>query len=74
MNTTETIQLGVPAEVTLASTEPAPVVVALVLALLGVGLAVAGVYLLFGLGWALLAGAVPLLVLAGAMLRGLNRA
>jgi len=75
MNKTETIQLGVPAEVELTVTElPAALVVALVSALLGSGLAVAGVYLLFGVGWALLAGALPLLMLAGAMFRGLKHA
>jgi len=47
-----------------------PVVVALLL-LCGVGCAVAGVYLLAGAGWALIAGAVPLLLSGFILLRGL---
>jgi hypothetical protein len=38
---------------------------------LGVGLAIAGVYVLHGLGYALLAGAMPCLLLAGVLLRGI---
>jgi hypothetical protein len=37
----------------------------------GVGLAVAGVQVLAGTGWALIAGAVPLLLVAGVLIRGL---
>lgn len=38
---------------------------------LGCGLAVYGVYLLAGMGWACLAGAMPLLLLGLVLLRGL---
>lgn len=38
------------------------------------GLLIAGVYLLAGLGWSLIAGAVPLLLLALTIQRGLRRA
>jgi len=38
--------------------------------LVGCGLAVAGVHVLFGLGWALLAGAVPTLATGFLILRG----
>lgn len=36
----------------------------------GCGLAIAGVHILFGLGWSLLAGAVPLLATGFLILRG----
>ena len=39
----------------------------------GIGLTVAGVYLLAGTAWALIAGAVPLLLLGGVLLRGILR-
>lgn len=55
----------------LAITSP-PVVATLTL-FAGLGLAVAGVFVLFGLGWALLAGAAPLLLLAAVLIRGLLR-
>lgn len=51
-----------------------PQAAALLALLTGAGLAIAGVYLLAGLGWALIAGAVPLLLLAATILRGLHRA
>lgn len=51
-----------------------PHVAALLALLVGAGLAIAGVYQLAGLGWALIAGALPPLLLVGIILRGLNRA
>lgn len=39
----------------------------------GVALAVAGVHMLFGLGWALIAGSVPLMALSAVLIRGLLR-
>ena len=38
--------------------------------LLGIGLSVAGVLMLAGPGWALIAGAVPLLLIGAVLLRG----
>ena len=49
-----------------------PQTVAVASFLAGSGLAVAGVYILFGSGWALLAGAVPFLILAVTLIRGLH--
>jgi hypothetical protein len=40
--------------------------------LAGTGLSVAGIYVLAGLGWALLAGAAPCLALAFVIIRGLR--
>lgn len=40
--------------------------------LLGLGLLVAGVFVLLGIGWALLAGGVALLVIAGFIRKGLT--
>lgn len=51
-----------------------PPLLALLALLAGCCMAVSGVYLLAGTGWALLAGAVPLLLLALTILRGLHRA
>ena len=51
-----------------------PQAVALLALLAGMGLVIAGVYLLAGLGWSLIAGAVPLLALAFVIQRGLHRA
>ena len=51
-----------------------PPLLALLALLAGCGLAVAGVHLLAGTGWALIAGAVPLLLLAATIFRGLSRA
>lgn len=39
----------------------------------GIGLAVAGVYVLAGLGWALIAGSVPLVCCGLILFRGLSR-
>lgn len=50
-----------------------PVTVALVCMLTGIGMLVAGVYVLLGLGAALLAGAVPFLLLGGILIRGVTR-
>ncbi len=50
-----------------------PAKIATASALAGTGMAVAGVYLLAGLGWALLAAAAPLLLLAAVLMRGLLR-
>lgn len=51
-----------------------PPVIASLALVSGLGLAVAGVYVLAGVGWALLAGAAPLLLLAAVLIRGLLRA
>jgi hypothetical protein len=48
-----------------------PQAIALFTLLAGIGLAVAGVYVLAGLGCALLAGAAPLLLLAAVLIRGI---
>lgn len=50
-----------------------PAAVAVGGAVLGAALAVAGVYLLAGLGWALLASALPCGGLSAVMCRGLMR-
>ena len=55
-----------------ASALVSPHTVAAASLLAGLGLGVAGVYVLAGTGWALLAGAVPLLLLAVVLIRGLN--
>ncbi len=44
----------------------------LMCSLLGLGLLVAGVFVLLGIGWALLAGGVALLVIAGFIREGLT--
>ena len=51
-----------------------PVVIAILLLHLAALLAIAGIYLLVGLGWALIAGAIPLAFLAFIIFRGINRA
>lgn len=51
-----------------------PAALAVVCCLAGIGLAVGGVYVLAGLGWSLLAGAAPLLLLSALIFRGLMRA
>ncbi|GAB6406038.1 hypothetical protein PMHK_34660 [Pseudomonas sp. MHK4] len=48
-----------------------PLHVFILLALCGFGSVVAGVYVLQGLGWALIAGGVALLLLAGFVRKGL---
>ena len=49
------------------------VIVAAGLLVAGTALAVAGVYVLAGLGWSLVAGAVPMLALSLVLLRGASR-
>ena len=51
-----------------------PTMVAMFALLLAALLAIVGVYLLAGLGWALIASAVPLLLLAVIIFRGMQRA
>jgi hypothetical protein len=51
---------------------PWAAVTACLLILSAAGLTVGGVYVLTGLGWALLAGAAPCAVLAWLILRGLS--
>lgn len=51
---------------------PWAVVAACLLLLVASGLIVGGVYVLAGLGWSLLAGAAPCLVLAWIIFRGLR--
>jgi hypothetical protein len=50
-----------------------PTLLAFASLLIGVGLAVYGVLLLAGLGWALIAAALPFLLLATILIRGLIR-
>lgn len=50
-----------------------PLALGLTSAVVGAGLAVGGVFLLAGTGWAMLAAAVPLLGLAVVTFRGLMR-
>ena len=71
MNQEQTIRFGPqPAN----DANPAGAVgVALFLLGLGESMAVAGVYTLFGTGWALIAAGLPAIVLAVAILRGLKR-
>lgn len=52
---------------------PSPAVIASVATLGGCGLAVGGVFVLAGVGWALLAGSAPLLTLGVVMFRGMSR-
>lgn len=49
-----------------------PLHVFILTALSGFALAVSGVYVLFGLGWALMAGAGSLLLIAGFVRKGLT--
>lgn len=51
-----------------------PTVIAMLALLMAALLAVMGVYLLVGLGWSLIAGAVALSVLAMILFRGIYRA
>lgn len=48
-----------------------PSLLSAVFLLAGCVMLIAGVYLLVGLGWALIAGAVPVLLIGGVLLRGL---
>ena len=50
-----------------------PVHVLILAAAMGFGLAAAGIYILAGLGWALIALAVPFLILSLVIVRGLTR-
>lgn len=50
----------------------APLTAAGLFMLVGCGLLVAGIYELAGQGWALLAGAIPCILLSVVILRGLN--
>ena len=50
-----------------------PAFLAFAAALIGIALAVAGVYMLAGMGWALIASSVPFLLLAKILIRGLLR-
>lgn len=58
---------------TTEKTTPWAAICAAVALFAGVGLAVAGIYVLAGAGWALLAGSSPLLLLAAIIIRGLMR-
>lgn len=49
-----------------------PAVIASLALVSGAGLIVGGTYLLAGPGWAMLAGACPLLLIGAVLLRGLN--
>lgn len=51
-----------------------PLLVAVTAAVLGCGLLLAGVFVLLGLGWALVSAAVPFLLLSLVIVRGLSRA
>lgn len=70
MNRQETILLSTPR---VESAEGEAIGFALLLCLIGAALAVAGVYILFGVGWSLIAGSIPVTVFAAAMLRGVKR-
>lgn len=70
MNRQETILLSTPR---VESADGAAIVFALLLCLIGASLAVAGVYILFGAGWSLIAGSIPVAVFGVAMLRGFKR-
>ena len=50
-----------------------PFVVTMILLVIGMGFLAVGVYLLAGLGWALLVLALPFLGSAGVLIRGLTR-
>lgn len=71
MNRQETTLLRAPPVE--AAVEGVTIGFALLLLLLGAGMAVAGVYILCGTAWALIAGSVPVVAIAAAMLRGLQR-
>ena len=46
----------------------------LMLLMVGMGMIAGGVFLLAGLGWALVVGALPFIAAGGVLLRGLSRA
>lgn len=50
-----------------------PMILALVILVLALGLLLTGVYLLAGLGWACVAASVPPFVLALTLIKGLKR-
>jgi hypothetical protein len=50
-----------------------PVAVLVACMLVGTGLAVGGVFMLWGMGWAMLSGALPLFGVAAVLARGLIR-
>jgi hypothetical protein len=68
------IELIEPADETQADNTPAYVVAACVFMLAAAGLAVGGVFVLFGLGWSMLAGAVACASTGVVLMRGLNNA
>ena len=71
MNQQQTILLGSqPGDA--ADRNDGAVVFALALLALGSLMAVAGVYLLFGTGWALIFGSLPLIVTSAAIVRGMK--
>lgn len=47
-----------------------PAFIALLLLCVGCGMVVVGVHMLVGLAWALIAGAIPLLLVGGILMRG----
>jgi len=49
-----------------------PVIVALISALIGAAFAVGGTYVLAGLGWAMLVAAIPFLLFAWILFKGLG--
>jgi len=51
-----------------------PAAIAVLALLMAALLAITGIYLLAGLAWCLIAGAVPLLLLAATLFRGIHRA
>lgn len=53
--------------------KPSPFTVTMLVLVIGMGFLVSGVYLLAGLGWALLVLALPFLASAGILIRGMTR-
>lgn len=51
-----------------------PILIMIFAAVIGVSMVAAGVYVLAGIGWALLVGAVPFLALSAVLMRGLTGA
>jgi hypothetical protein len=74
MNTVETVQIGlVEADLSQGDTTLHAMLFAALVAIVGIAMASAGVYLIFGTGWALIVGSVPVMVLGLMMLKGLKR-
>lgn len=71
MNEKQTILLG-PQQVETAGGNDGAAGIALCGFAIGSLMAVAGVYLLCGTGWALIAGAIPVTAVSAALLRGLK--